>query len=314
MFARRNRVRTLRHLGPRDLVDDSLPAGDAPPLAQVTPQRRTAPVLGTVVCSPSDAHVREHARRGEPRSVAQASAAVSGLAAVWPDPGEDLLGGSLVPRDDAADAERVRRIATEATETFRLLSRVRRGVSMFGSARERPAERWGALAREVAAALTEAGFTVITGGGPGLMAAASDGALQARGPSVGLTIHLPHDEPANPSLTLQVPFHYFFLRKLAFVKYSCAFVILPGGYGTLDELFEALNLRRTHRLDPFPIILVGASFWSGLVEWLRTEAVRTGVLDQEDVASLLVTDDPAVVTREVVACHRALCHRLGIDP
>lgn len=239
---------------------------------------------------------------------------MSGLAAVWPDPGEDLLGGSLVPRDDAADAERVRRIATEATETFRLLSRVRRGVSMFGSARERPAERWGALAREVAAALTEAGFTVITGGGPGLMAAASDGALQARGPSVGLTIHLPHDEPANPSLTLQVPFHYFFLRKLAFVKYSCAFVILPGGYGTLDELFEALNLRRTHRLDPFPIILVGASFWSGLVEWLRTEAVRTGVLDQEDVASLLVTDDPAVVTREVVACHRALCHRLGIDP
>lgn len=238
----------------------------------------------------------------------------SGLAAVWPDPAEELLGGSVVPPDDVADAERVRRIAIEAAETFRLLSRVRRGVSMFGSAREGPVERWGALAREVAAELTEARFTVITGGGPGLMAAASDGALQAGGPSVGLTIHLPRDEPANPSLTLQVPFHYFFLRKLAFVKYSCAFVILPGGFGTLDELFEALNLRRTHRLDPFPIILVGASFWFGLVSWLRTEGVRTGVLNEEDVSSLIITDDPAAVAREVVACHRTLCHQLGIDP
>ncbi len=235
------------------------------------------------------------------------------LGAVWPDPREGLLTGSLELPEDAADTERVHRIAAEATEAFRVLARVRRGVSMFGSAREPPAARWGTIARDVAAALTEAGFTVITGGGPGLMAAASDGAVQAGGPSVGLTIHLPHAEPANPALTLRVPFHYFFLRKLAFVKYSCAFVILPGGYGTLDELFEALNLRRTHRLDPFPIILVGASFWRGLVEWLRTEGVLTGVLDRDEVASLLITDDPAVVTREVVACHRTLCRRLGID-
>lgn len=234
----------------------------------------------------------------------------------WTAPGAELLASSVVPADDAAaaDAERVRRIAREATEAFSALSGVRGGVSVFGSARELPVERWGNIARDVAASLTAAGFTVITGGGPGLMAATSRGAVQAGGAAVGLTIHLPQDEPANSALTLRVPFHYFFLRKLAFVKYSCAFVVLPGGYGTLDELFEALNLRRTHRLSPFPIILVGASFWRGLVEWLWIEGVRTGVLDEEEVSSLLVTDDPAVVTREVVACHRTLCRRLGIVP
>lgn len=184
---------------------------------------------------------------------------------------------------------------------------------MFGSARESPAERWGAVAHDVAAALAKAAFTVIAGGGPDLMTAASDGVVRTGGSSVGLTIHLPRDEPVNPSLTLQVPFHYVFLRELAFVKYSCAFVILPGGYGTPNERFEALNLHLRHRLEPIPVILVGESFWRGLIEWLRTDGVRTGVLDPEEVASLLVTPDPAVVAREVVDGLRKLCRRLGID-
>jgi len=225
-------------------------------------------------------------------------------------PGE----AGVVPRDPSVDRAQVQRIADESTMAFAALGVVRRGVAIFGSARDVTTRRWGPVAEEVAAQLVHAGFTVITGGGPGLMAAANAAAKSAGGHSVGLTIELPQVEPPNRHLTHEVHFHYFFLRKLAFIKYSCAFVILPGGYGTLDELFEALNLRRTERLDPFPIILVGASYWGGLVEWLRTEGVHTGALDQVEVASLLVTDDPAVVTAEVVACHQELCHRLGIDP
>lgn len=235
-------------------------------------------------------------------------------AARAPDALGDLQLAGLVAANDADDRERVRRIAEEASSAFAAMTGIRKGVTVFGSARAAPALRWGDLARRVSAALAEAGFTVITGGGPGLMAEANRGARGAGGASVGLTIHLPDDEPPNPFLSLRVHFHYFFLRKLALVRYSCAFILLPGGYGTLDELFEALNLRRTNRLAPFPVILVGAAFWRGLVEWLRTEGTRAGVLDDEEVAALLITDDPTVVTREVVACHRALCRRLGIAP
>jgi hypothetical protein len=146
------------------------------------------------------------------------------------------------------------------------------------------------------------------------MAEANQGAKSVGGTSVGLTIHLPEGEPVNAFLTLKVPFHYFFLRKLAFVRYSCAFVLLPGGFGTLDELFEALNLRRTHRLDPFPVILVGSEFWEGLLVWLREAAVSAGTLAEEDLAQITVMDDPAEVVREVVACHATLCRRLGLQP
>jgi hypothetical protein len=146
------------------------------------------------------------------------------------------------------------------------------------------------------------------------MAAANLGAKGAGGESVGLTIHLPDGEPVNPFLSLRVPFHYFFLRKLALVRYSCAFVLLPGGFGTLDELFEALNLRRTHRLEPFPVILVGSDFWSGLLDWLCEAAVSAGTLAQEDVDRISVTDDPVEVVREVRECHATLCRRLGVEP
>lgn len=211
-----------------------------------------------------------------------------------PSPSEvsdELLHGGLRGREGEEDARHVQRITDEAEAAFRAMRDVRSGVAVFGSAQEGPASRWGELARAVSAGLAEAGFAVITGGGPGLMAVANQGALESGGPSVGLTIELPTEEPANSALTLRVPFHYFFLRKLAFVKYSCAFVLLPGGFGTLDELFEALNLRRTHRLDPFPVILVGSEFWGGLVAWLRDAGVSAGTLSATDVASLTVTDD-----------------------
>lgn len=226
---------------------------------------------------------------------------------------EELISGSVAPAGAAQDGARVRRIASEAARAFSRMASVRRGVAVFGSAQERPVARWGSLAQEVCRALGEAGFTVITGGGPGLMAAANQGALHAGGTSVGLTIHLPVDEPANEFLTLEVPFHYFFLRKLAFVRYSCAFVLLPGGYGTLDELFEALNLRRTHRLHPFPVILMGTEFWNGLRDWLRTQAVGAGTLSAEDLAAVTITDDPRDVVRRVTECHATLCRQLGIE-
>jgi len=144
------------------------------------------------------------------------------------------------------------------------------------------------------------------------MATANRGALGAGASSVGLTIELPHDEPPNGYLTLRVPFHYFFLRKLALVRYSCAFVLLPGGFGTLDELFEALNLRRTSRLESFPVILVGTEYWRGLVAWLRDTAVPGGTLTPEDVAGLTLTDDPREVVGHVAHCHATLCQALGI--
>ncbi len=226
----------------------------------------------------------------------------------------DLTGSGVTPTAEREDRERVRRIAAEADLAFRRMAAVRRGVSIFGSAQEGPALRWGTLAREVSGALADAGFAVITGGGPGLMAAANEGAQRASGISVGLTIQLAAQEEPNRFLTLEVPFHYFFLRKLAFVRYACAFVLLPGGYGTLDELFEALNLRRTHRLDPFPVILMGSEYWGGLLEWLETAAVDGGTLSKEDVSALEVTDDPAEVVRQVVECHATLCRKLGIAP
>lgn len=223
------------------------------------------------------------------------------------------VGRRAVVRTSAADDEvRVRRIAAEARAAFDRLRELRRGVTIFGSAQPTPARRWGDLAREIGACLTEAGFTVITGGGPGLMAEANRGASESGGASVGLTIELPDAEPPNAHLSLEVPFHYFFLRKLALVRYSCAFVLLPGGFGTLDELFEALNLRRTHRLEPFPVILVGVEYWDGLVHWLKESAVPGGALSAADVASIGSTDDPGEVVRIVQDCHRALCRRLGV--
>ncbi|MBX3131758.1 MAG: TIGR00730 family Rossman fold protein [Gemmatimonadaceae bacterium] len=224
----------------------------------------------------------------------------------------DLRLAALVGANSIEDQQRVQRIAAEAAASFTTMAQVRNGVTIFGSAQAAAETRWGALAEEVAAQLAAAGFTVITGGGPGLMAAANRGARGAGAASVGLTIELPHDEPPNVHLTLRVPFHYFFLRKLALVRHSCAFVLLPGGFGTLDELFEALNLRRTNRLESFPVILVGAEYWLGLVAWLRDTAVPGGTITPEDVAGLTVTDDPLEVVARVAHCHATLCQALGI--
>ena len=223
-----------------------------------------------------------------------------------------MLRSHLLPASSREDAERVDRIAAEAARSFAALAETHRAVSLFGSARAETVERWGPLAEETATALASAGFSVITGGGPGLMEAANRAAARFEGASIGLTIDLPSDEEPNAYLDVRVPFQYFFLRKLAFVKYGCAFVCLPGGFGTLDELFEALNLKRTHIIDPFPIILVGSEYWMGLLEWLRTASHGVGTLSPDDLDAIEITDDPAHIVARVEACHTRLCQLLGI--
>ena len=178
----------------------------------------------------------------------------------------------------------------ELEHGFELMSRVRRGVAVFGSARTPPDDPRYELGRRVGHALGDAGFAVITGGGPGAMEAANRGAREAGALSVGLSIDLPFEQGLNPWVDLSIDFHYFFARKVMFVRYSSAFVVLPGGYGTLDELFEALTLIQTGKIREFPVVLVDTGYWSGLVGWLRERMLADGNIAAEDADLLHVTD------------------------
>ncbi len=196
-----------------------------------------------------------------------------------------------------SDAERIARIANELAYGFRAMTNLGPAVSVFGSARASDQDpRYGA-ARAVARALAEAGLAVVTGGGGGLMEAANRGAQEGRGRSVGLNIELPHEQQPNPYTDLGLRFHYFFVRKLMFVRYACAFVVLPGGFGTLDELFEALTLIETRKIQDFPVVLYGSDYWTGLRDWISTEALAARYVDALDRDLVTVLDDPAAVCR-----------------
>src|SRR3954451_20261522 len=199
------------------------------------------------------------------------------------------------------DPWRVLRIQSEFVEGFGLLAELPRAVSVFGSARTpRDSEHYQAGV-EIGAALADAGYAVITGGGPGAMEAANKGASTAGGLSVGLGIELPFEQELNEWVDVGISFRYFFVRKTMFVKYAQAFVILPGGFGTLDELFEALTLVQTRKVTRFPVILFGSAYWSGLLEWIRSPLVPTGTISPQDVDLLTVTDDIGVVIAEIQA-------------
>jgi uncharacterized protein (TIGR00730 family) len=205
-----------------------------------------------------------------------------------------------VPVDlEADDERRIERIRAEVDTAFDALRDVREGVSIFGSARiaEGP---WYELTRETAACLTKHGYTVITGGGPGLMEAANRGACEAGGDSIGLNIELPHEQHVNPYVKRSLQFHYFFARKLMFVRYARAFVIMPGGFGTLDELFESLTLIQTHRIYHFPVILVGADFWAPMLEWIDRSLEDNGLISPGDKELLMVCDEPMQVCEHVI--------------
>jgi uncharacterized protein (TIGR00730 family) len=206
-----------------------------------------------------------------------------------------------VPADkESDDKRRLDRIRKEIDAAFDALRGIEEGVSIFGSARVGEDHPWYELTRETAACLTHHGYTVITGGGPGLMEAANRGAKEAGGESIGLNIELPHEQHVNPYVTRSLEFHYFFARKLMFVRYARAFVIMPGGFGTLDELFEALTMIQTHRIYHFPVILVGSKFWDPLLEWIDRGLEDNGLISPGDKELLVVADEPMQVCKHVI--------------
>nr|WP_174556724.1 TIGR00730 family Rossman fold protein [Rhodococcus tukisamuensis] len=198
------------------------------------------------------------------------------------------------------DPWRVLRIQSEFVEGFGALAEVPRAVTVFGSARTGPDHPEYVVGRELGAALAEAGYAVITGGGPGVMESANRGASESGGYSIGLGIELPFEQGLNEWVDLGINFRYFFARKTMFVKYSQAFICLPGGFGTLDELFEALTLVQTRKVTRFPIVLLGTEYWSGLVEWIRNTMLGGGKISEGDVELLHVTDSIDEAVRIVV--------------
>jgi uncharacterized protein (TIGR00730 family) len=198
------------------------------------------------------------------------------------------------------DPWRVLRIMGEFVEGFDTLSDVRNAVTIFGSARTRPGDPYYEKAVETARLLAKEGFPIITGGGPGIMEAANRGAQEGNGLSIGCNIELPFEQGLNPYVERAINFRYFFVRKTMFVKYSTAFIVYPGGFGTMDELFEALTLIQTGKVKHFPVILFGGAYWEGLVEWLRERVAGEGKIDTKDLDLLHVTDEPAEAVRLVV--------------
>src|SRR5438132_1089394 len=215
------------------------------------------------------------------------------------------------PRADEflhTDTWRVFRIMGEFVQGFEDLAHIKNGVSVFGSARTPPDHPEYKAAQETGALLARAGCTVITGGGPGIMEAANRGAFEAGGASVGCNIELPHEQSSNPYLTLSLKFKYFFVRKTMFVKYSNAFIIFPGGFGTLDELFEALTLIQTKKVSNFPVILYGSKYWEGLLNWIRVTMLEEEKVSEDDVSLLRISDDPQEICDIVCDAYRENHH------
>ncbi len=197
------------------------------------------------------------------------------------------------------DPWRVFRIMSEFIEGFEALSQVGKAVSIFGSSRTKPEAKYYKLAEQIAYLLAKEGYAVITGSGPGLMEAANKGAKRAKGKSVGLNIQIPSEQKPNKYVDLLLDFRYFFVRKVMFVKYAKAFVILPGGYGTLDEFTEAINLIQTQRIERFPVILFNHQYWKGLIGWLKDEVLKNGNISREDLNIFTVVDTPKEVVSAI---------------
>lgn len=195
---------------------------------------------------------------------------------------------------------RIFRIMAEFVEGIETLSRVKNAVSIFGSARTAPDDPYYQKAELLARLLAQKGFSVITGGGPGVMEAANKGAAEAGGRSVGMNIRLPFEQKPNPYSNINIDYKYFFTRKVMFVKYAVAYVVLPGGFGTLDELFEALTLIQTKRIKAFPVILMGHEYWKGLLDWLRKTMLHDGKISPTDLELFQIIDDPEEAVKHIM--------------
>jgi uncharacterized protein (TIGR00730 family) len=243
----------------------------------------------------------ESQRTGSPVRVDEAIRSISPAPAAEPTADSELL-QPVAPLVDftRTDPWRVLRITAEFIDGFDKLADVHRGVSVFGSARTIPANPHYQAAIEVGRLLAKEGFQVMTGGGPGIMEAANKGAKLGGGRSIGCNIELPFEQGANPYLDKLVEFRYFAVRKTMFVKYSVAFIIFPGGFGTFDELFEALTLIQTGKISNFPVILFGRAYWAGLVRWLEARVASEGKISRSDLDLLILTDDPREAVQAVV--------------
>jgi uncharacterized protein (TIGR00730 family) len=194
---------------------------------------------------------------------------------------------------------RIFRIMAEFVDAIETLSRVKAAVSIFGSSRTKPGDPYYEKAEKLARLLSESGFGVITGGGPGIMEAGNKGAAAAGGQSVGMNIRLPYEQKPNIYANINIDYKYFFIRKVMFVKYAVAYIIMPGGFGTMDELFEALTLIQTKRIKGFPVILMGSEYWKGLVDWLRETVLRDNKISACDIDLFQVIDDPEEAVRYI---------------
>ena len=246
--------------------------------------------------------------RGAPRSVERHRGAVTlRREAIPPSTADQKLLDSRTRGDwKTRDAWRALRILSEFVEGFETLADLPPAVSVFGSARVKPGSPEWELAERLGVALSRAGYAVITGGGPGVMAAANKGASEAQGLSVGLGIELPFEQGINEWVDIGIDFRYFFARKTMFVKYAQAFVVLPGGFGTLDELFEAITLVQTKKVTRFPVILMGTAYWAGLIDWVKQTLLADGKVSEADLELIQVTDDVDEAVQIIVGADAAL--------
>jgi len=205
----------------------------------------------------------------------------------------------LVDALSIEESWRIFRIMAEFVEAIESLSKLKNAVSIFGSARVTPDDPYYQKTEKLAQRLAEKGFSVITGGGPGIMEAANKGAAEAGGKSVGMNIRLPFEQKPNTYANISIDYKYFFIRKVMFVKYAMAYIIMPGGFGTMDELFEALTLIQTRRIKSFPVILMGSEYWKGLVDWLKKTMARSGMILPEDLDFIEIIDDPDEAVRHI---------------
>src|SRR6478672_4575859 len=236
---------------------------------------------------------KDKAKPPEPQTVADAKKRQR-QPGYWQLTDDEVLLRSPEPEDEykTSDSWRVLRITSEFINGFDELATITRGVSIFGSARTAEDDEMYDAARETAKLLAEANFEIITGGGPGIMEAANRGAFEAGKVSVGCNIELPFEQQPNPYLTKSLSFKYFFVRKTMFIKYSNAYIIFPGGFGTMDELFEALTLIQTKKIRNFPVVLFGSQYWRGLLAWLTSMMLNEKMINPEDLGLIHLTDSP----------------------
>jgi len=205
----------------------------------------------------------------------------------------------LIDELSKEESWRIFRIMAEFVDSIEDLSRIHNGVTIFGSARVKPEDPYYQKAEKLGRLLVQNGFAVITGGGPGIMEAANKGAAEAGGQSVGMNIKLPFEQKPNPYANLQIDYKYFFIRKVMFVKYAVAYIIMPGGYGTMDEFFEALTLIQTKRVKSFPVIVMGSEYWRGLLDWLKDTMLRTNMILPFDIEMIQIMDEPEEVVKHI---------------